>query len=125
MSSRNAYAALTPDFVDFPLAHPPSGGPQSLSIPETFDHEGDLSSKVQSRWCIAISAMRVVVDNNTGLLLVAASQAFFSLMNLSVKMLNSLDPPVSALEVRSFRQPTIARPSLMKSSVIRSSSLGW
>ena len=37
---------------------------------------------------------------NAGLLLVAASQAFFALMNVAVKKLNSLDPPVPALEVR-------------------------
>ncbi|TEB26480.1 DUF6-domain-containing protein [Coprinellus micaceus] len=36
---------------------------------------------------------------NIGLLLVAASQAFFSLMNVSVKKLNSIDPPVSALQL--------------------------
>lgn len=40
-----------------------------------------------------------IVANNKGLLLVAASQFFFSLMNLSVKKLNSLNPPVPALEV--------------------------
>jgi hypothetical protein len=102
MSSRNAYAApLTPGFVD--VAHPQSGGHLSLSTPETPDHEDDLASELQSRWCAVVSAIRIAVDNNTGLLLVTASQAFFSLMNLSVKMLNNLDPPVSALEVRSFR----------------------
>jgi hypothetical protein len=36
---------------------------------------------------------------NVGLLLVAGSQAFFSLMNVAVKKLNSIDPPVSALQV--------------------------
>lgn len=36
---------------------------------------------------------------NAGLLLVAASQAFFASMNTAVKKLNNLDPPVSALEV--------------------------
>lgn len=37
---------------------------------------------------------------NVGLLLIAGSQAFFSLMNVSVKKLNSIDPPISALQVR-------------------------
>lgn len=41
---------------------------------------------------------------NAGLLLVAASQAFFASMNTAVKKLNNLDPPVSALEV-SFLKP--------------------
>lgn len=39
------------------------------------------------------------VRTNAGLLLVAASQGFFALMNVAVKKLNSLDPPVPALEV--------------------------
>ena len=37
--------------------------------------------------------------NNTGLLLVVASQFFFAVVNLAVKTLNSLDPPVPVLEV--------------------------
>lgn len=43
---------------------------------------------------------------NAGLLLVAASQAFFASMNTAVKKLNNLDPPVSALEV-SFLKPRL------------------
>ena len=44
-----------------------------------------------------------LVKDNTGLLLVAASQFFFSLMNVAVKKLNSLDKPVPTLEVRHLR----------------------
>jgi hypothetical protein len=40
------------------------------------------------------------VKTNAGLLLVAASQAFFALMNVAVKKLNGIDPPVTALQVR-------------------------
>ena len=39
------------------------------------------------------------MDKNTGLLLVAASQFFFSGINISVKWLNSLDEPIPTLEV--------------------------
>lgn len=39
------------------------------------------------------------LDKNTGLLLVAASQIFFSGANISVKWLNSLDEPIPMLEV--------------------------
>ena len=39
------------------------------------------------------------LDDNLGLLLVAASQFFFSSMNMSVKWLNSSDEPVPTLEV--------------------------
>jgi len=39
------------------------------------------------------------LDNNGGLLLVAASQLFFSAMGLTVKWLNTLDKPIPILEV--------------------------
>lgn len=39
------------------------------------------------------------VANNAGMLYIISSQFFFASMNLSVKMLNSLEPPVHALEV--------------------------
>jgi hypothetical protein len=45
-------------------------------------------------------AVREFVRSNAGLLLIALSQAFFAFMNVSVKVLNGLDPPVAALEVR-------------------------
>ncbi|THH03429.1 hypothetical protein EW145_g6262 [Phellinidium pouzarii] len=44
-----------------------------------------------------------IVKANAGLLLVAASQAFFALMNVAVKKLNSLDPPVPTLELVAVR----------------------
>ena len=47
-------------------------------------------------WSPAVSGF---LDKNTGLLLVAASQFFFSWMNISVKWLNSLDEPIPTLEV--------------------------
>ncbi len=46
------------------------------------------------------SALSSFVDDNAGLLLVAASQFFFSAMNVLVKLLTSLDEPVPMLEVR-------------------------
>jgi drug/metabolite transporter (DMT)-like permease len=45
------------------------------------------------------SALSSFFDNNAGLLLVTASQLFASAMNLSVKVLNSLDEPVPTLEL--------------------------
>ncbi|KAF6756642.1 drug/metabolite transporter superfamily [Ephemerocybe angulata] len=53
------------------------------------------ASRIHQAW----AAMKTALEGNTGLLLVAASQAFFSLMNVSVKTLNSIDPPVSALQL--------------------------
>ena len=46
-----------------------------------------------------ITKVRKLVANNSGLLLVTASQAFFALTNVAVKELNSLNPPVPALQV--------------------------
>ncbi|KAF5309361.1 hypothetical protein D9611_013998 [Ephemerocybe angulata] len=40
-----------------------------------------------------------LVANNVGLLLVAASELFFAFMHLAVKILNSIDPPVSTFEL--------------------------
>ena len=49
---------------------------------------------------------KAFADMNTGLLLVATSQIFFALMHTAVKVINSLDPPISALEV--CRAPIIS-----------------
>ena len=57
-------------------------------------------------WPPARSAVSAFVDKNTGFLLMATSQFFFSGMNLSVKLLNGLDEPVPTLEV-SVRPPVV------------------
>ncbi|KAF8057616.1 hypothetical protein FPV67DRAFT_571087 [Lyophyllum atratum] len=44
-----------------------------------------------------------IVKNNMGLLLVTGSQAFLSLVNVAVKRLNSIDPPVSTFELIAVR----------------------
>ncbi|EJD38138.1 DUF6-domain-containing protein [Auricularia subglabra TFB-10046 SS5] len=46
-----------------------------------------------------VDAPRRFVENNAGLLMIAFSQFFASLMNISVKYLNGLDPPVPPLEL--------------------------
>ena len=50
-------------------------------------------------WFATKLSASAFLDNNAGLLLVAASQFFFSAMGISVKWLNSLDEPVPILEV--------------------------
>ncbi|CAE6442987.1 unnamed protein product [Rhizoctonia solani] len=49
------------------------------------------------------SALREFLKRNKGLLIIAASQFFFSLMNLSVKFLTVLDDPVPTLELVAIR----------------------
>jgi hypothetical protein len=43
-----------------------------------------------------------IIANNVGMLLIISSHFFAASMNISVKMLNHLDPPVHALEVGCF-----------------------
>ena len=46
--------------------------------------------------------LKEVYENNQGLLFIMLSQFCASCMNISVKMLNGLDPPVPPFEVRSI-----------------------
>jgi len=109
MSSRNTYTAITPEYADFPVPHTPipSALNPSSSRRHAEDHEeyrpsvegeGSDPSRIRN-W---LASVNDVVQRNTGLLLVVASQVFFSLMNAAVKMLNSIDPPITALEVCFF-----------------------
>ena len=65
-------------------------------------HRKDLQEPQRNtlgqRFATRLSAS-TFLTNNVGLLLVAASQFFFSAMGMSVKWLNSLDKPVPTLEV--------------------------
>lgn len=112
MSSRYSYVAITPEYADLPI--PPSRASIPLGLnpsssgsrhPEdheesrpTVEGEGSDSSRIHS-W---LTAVKDIVQRNAGLLLVVASQAFLTLMNVAVKILNNIDPPITALEVCSF-----------------------
>ena len=109
MSSRSAYTAITPDYATFPAPQSsiPSGLNPSSSRLQSEEHEtssliaeeeGGIPSRIHS-W---LAAAKDVVQRNTGLLLFIASQAVFTFMNLAVKILNTIDPPVTALEVCLF-----------------------
>jgi hypothetical protein len=52
-----------------------------------------LSNLKLVRW------LQELYGNNVGLLIIAASQLFVTLMNLTVKFLNQIDDPVPTLEV--------------------------
>ena len=90
MSCRNTYGAITPEY-----AHTASV-PSSSSRDPSEDHEEFGEGGVLHRW---LASANDVVQRNTGLLFILASQAFFALMNVAVKILNSIDPPITALEV--------------------------
>lgn len=61
--------------------------------------ERTLRTKLLRPFKQALKTCTDFVRANAGLLLVASSQAFFALMNVAVKKLNSLDTPVPTLEV--------------------------
>ncbi|KAF5375925.1 hypothetical protein D9615_008259 [Tricholomella constricta] len=102
MSPRGAYTALGLHYAQFPAPHTTaSGSSQDLSAPGD-----DLPQQHGSRtwrWREKCRAVEDVFKSNTGLLLVTASQAFFSMMNTAVKKLNSIDPPVSTFELIAVR----------------------
>jgi hypothetical protein len=75
------------------LADPDETTPLLRTNHPLGNHSGWLSS---ARSVVTVSAF---FDRNAGLLLVAASQSFFTAMNFSVKWLNSLDEPIPLLEV--------------------------
>lgn len=95
MVSPAIYTTLVPQAAT-PVTILPSS-PQASQPPNSTD--GSQSHGEIGRWATFVSQVSEIVASNQGLLLVAASQFFFALMNLMVKKLNSLDPPVSALEV--------------------------
>lgn len=70
-------------------------------------HRSKLSSlsaldleEIRGRGTSILDSVREFRHRNAGLLLIALAQAFFAFMNVSVKLLNDLDPPVPPLEVR-------------------------
>ncbi|KAL0948222.1 hypothetical protein HGRIS_010826 [Hohenbuehelia grisea] len=69
--------------------------------PDTGDVDADLP---ESHLCrSAFTRLKSGFERNTGLFLVIGSQAFLAFMNVAVKKLNSLDPPVPPLELIAVR----------------------
>ena len=114
MPSRSAYTATTPleEYANFPTPHSliPAGlNPSSsrlrseehddtYTLPESVGEEGSISLRIHS-W---LTSAKDVMQRNTGLLLFVASQAFIAFMDLAVKISNTIDPPITALEVCSL-----------------------
>ena len=104
-SNRSAYTAITPEYAVFPIAHTPipSGlNPSSSGLHSDLEHEAPTTTsaeEISSRIYSWLASAKDILQRNTGLLLFVASQACLSFMNLAVKILNSRDPPITALEV--------------------------
>ncbi|TFY76604.1 hypothetical protein EWM64_g7409 [Hericium alpestre] len=100
-ATRASYTALTPELT---TTFPPSGHITFTPAPEPeqmtpWDSKNTLKNRFLTKWRSSTGRARDLVENNAGLLLVAASQFFFSLMNVAVKALNNLDEPVPTLEL--------------------------
>ncbi|KAH9840626.1 uncharacterized protein C8Q71DRAFT_740445 [Rhodofomes roseus] len=102
-TSRTPYDAQTPDRTTFgsdvPLARfDTSEVDAALRRPSFY-----LDSSFNAKWKKFVSkcktTCKTTYKNNIGLLLIAASTAFGSLMSTLVKKLNSVDPPVPMLEL--------------------------
>ncbi|KAI0822129.1 hypothetical protein BC628DRAFT_1391080 [Trametes gibbosa] len=97
-TTRTPYAAATPDRTSFEAEIPLSPLVSYIPAPlasARVSNGPNVHGKLHGHLRVA----REIVDSNHGMLLVAASQLFFSLMNVWVKKLNSLDPPVPAFEL--------------------------
>jgi len=90
MSSRRIYPALVPNYATFTV-------PQHVSLASNLVAHITSDENIQEQKLA--NKIRDGFKRNTGLLLITASQVFFASMNVAVKKLNSLDPPVSTMQV--------------------------
>ncbi|KAI0367898.1 hypothetical protein BV20DRAFT_999743 [Pilatotrama ljubarskyi] len=96
-TSRAAYVAATPDRGSFEAEIPLS--PLVSYIPAPAAIRNGHRSRWSGKWAKMVDVVAEALQSNLGMLLVAAAQVFFSLMNVWVKKLNSLDTPVPAFEL--------------------------
>lgn len=103
-TNREPYAAGTPETTTFEVHISPSLSAEDVELPVLPKRSSLLSGFTTHRLGPLLENgyenVKATIENNTGMLLVAASQAFFSLMNVAVKKLNTIDTPVPAFEVR-------------------------
>ena len=99
---RGTYTAGTPQVTTFEV-QPTSPLGEAVVRSASRGHSSRVFENPEfqrySRLKNGYGRVKVVLKNNSGMFLVASSQAFFSLMNVAVKKLNSLDTPVPAFEV--------------------------
>lgn len=98
-TTRIPYDAATPDRTSFDTAIPLSPLVSYIPAPNRIRYAKRTS--YTGRLDGYLNTTKEVVKSNSGMLLVASAQLFFSLMNVWVKKLNSLNPPVPAFEVSS------------------------
>ncbi|KAI0694045.1 EamA-like transporter family-domain-containing protein [Cytidiella melzeri] len=97
-TSRATYDASTPERLSFAA----SAHDRVTFVPAPLaqlPQKRSWTERVQGRLRATSYRIKQALNNNAGLLYIGSSQAFFSLMNVFVKKLNSLDPPVPPLEL--------------------------
>lgn len=102
-TSRAPYVARTPDATtfgsDIPLARFDANELDVALKRPSILYDDSLQDRLRTKWKNFSSACKATYKSNIGLLLIAASTAFGSMMSTLVKKLNSVDPPVPMLEV--------------------------
>ena len=103
-TGRIPYVAQTPDRTTFTSNIPLTRiGADELDAVLRRSSVHDVSAPYQERlrakWRKFSTRCKTTYQNNIGLLLIASSTAFESMMSTLVKKLNSVDPPVPMLEV--------------------------
>ncbi|PPQ88433.1 hypothetical protein CVT25_011537 [Psilocybe cyanescens] len=98
-TARTAYAAQTPEYAEF--ADGPGKGHVERGLPSSSPNPPRTHTRTGTGrpWHARTTAL---LKSNTGLLLVTGAQVFLSLMNVAVKKLNSVDPPVPTLEIITY-----------------------
>ncbi|KZT35884.1 hypothetical protein SISSUDRAFT_1050665 [Sistotremastrum suecicum HHB10207 ss-3] len=93
-----SYTPDTPSF-DHETHERESFLPQSSTSLSEPQPQTSLQKETQPSSSAFLARLKTLYYDNTGLLLIGSSQAFFALMNLFVKFLTDLDEPVPALEL--------------------------
>ncbi|KAG6915965.1 hypothetical protein DXG01_009054 [Tephrocybe rancida] len=108
MSCRNGYTTTTPEFAQFPSQPTTTASSRNdpPSEPPTPPDEVDDMEPKMSMWRACHLKAVATVKGNIGLLLITGAQMFFSLMNVAVKRLNAIDPPVTTFEYLSLSDAT-------------------
>ncbi|EKM52075.1 uncharacterized protein PHACADRAFT_212669 [Phanerochaete carnosa HHB-10118-sp] len=71
----------------------------SLEEAEALEKPQDGPKRAQRIWASFVQQAKEIVDENAGMLLVAASEVFYTAMSLAVKELGSIDPPMSTMQL--------------------------
>ena len=97
MASRNGSAAATMGPTSFSYPHDvPNIGEREPLLSQHTGGAVEKSSMLQA----LLTDAREIAERNTGLLLILAAQAFFSVVDAIVKILQHVDPPVTTMQVR-------------------------